>query len=160
MACASAGAVLASAGGCKYSVEVRNATQRPVSVLLMQQNVDGWEWLIDSDRIPPGKVVTLGPSNAFFSTVMLELDATDEDAFGTRTKLRPGRSSFDVRESIEGNAIVFQLVARPNNRPQRRDVAPVQGDEGGGPRTGEQATDSGAAVTPPPPAPARVEPTR
>ncbi len=153
---AAAGLVLGLAlSGCKYSVEVRNATQRPVSVQMVQQNVDGWEWLIDSDRIPPGKVVTLGPSNAYFSTVMLELDATDEDAFGTRTKLRPGRSSFDVRESIQGNAIVFELVARANNRPQRQDMA----TEGSGEAAKDKSSKEAAAV-PAPPAPARVEPAR
>jgi|GEM_PF-3154183 len=106
------GGLVGGMGGCEYAVEIRNATQRPVSVQMIQRNLDGWQWLMDSDRIPPGQVVTLGPSGAFLSTVTLELDATDEDAFGTQTRLRPGRTLFDVRERLEGNAVVFRLERR------------------------------------------------
>lgn len=110
--------------GCAYSVEVRNTTDRPVSVRMTQVNADGFDWLLDSDRVQPGQVATLGPSEAFFSSVFLEVDATNEETFTTRRELRNGRSAYDVFEDFDDNEVILRLVPREPDDPQRLERDP------------------------------------
>lgn len=111
--------VLAAAcvlGGCTYCVDVRNTTQQPVLVKMVQVDPIQPDWVLASQRISPGDYAKLGPSRVPFERVVIEVDNQTERSTLARYSISPGSTRLDVgqKPSTEPgrDEVIFTLQRR------------------------------------------------
>lgn len=100
--------------GCRsgYTVDVENASARPVSVRLLQDQVATDSKLLASDRLAPGQRTTLGPAKAVFtdSVVLMIEDLGETGMPPHKVKLEAGTTKITVTPANERTAGSFGVT--------------------------------------------------
>ena len=103
--------------GCTYSADVRNTTDGPVLVWMMQVDAVQPDWVLASARLGPGQYATLGPCRVPFQRVEVVAGNQMNDSVPARWSIQPGTARLDVGEKASTdpgrNRIVFSIERRP-----------------------------------------------
>ena len=90
------GAALASAPGCTYTADVRNTTNEPVFVQMLQIDPIQPDWVLASARIAPGDYAKLGPKRVAFERVVVDVGNQKKQSVNGRMRIRTGTTKLDV----------------------------------------------------------------
>lgn len=97
--------------GCQtsYTVGVKNDTDRPITLTVIETRASGTSDVLASKWLGPGDSATLGPGNSG-STALVELVA--ETKAGTSApavvQLSPGWTSYDIRRHASGRLVLVR----------------------------------------------------
>ncbi len=100
--------------GCTYSADVRNTTNEPVFVQMLQIDPVQPDWVLDSARIAPGQYAKLGPKRVPFQRVVIDVGNQTHNSVNGRTTITPGGSRLDVGMTTDPtrDEITFTLKTR------------------------------------------------
>lgn len=85
--------------GCTYSADVRNTTEKPVLVRMLQIDPIQPDWELASQRIGPGEYAKLGPARVPFERVVVEVGAQIDHTVPARFNMLPGTTRLDVGQT-------------------------------------------------------------
>lgn len=100
-------------GGCQYTVHVRNATDRPVHVQLIQRNLLNPDWVLDSGRVDPGSRIRLGPSRVSGGKILLEAGEQTPTHQPATLRVRAGETSALITYAADGRTPALRKDDEP-----------------------------------------------
>jgi hypothetical protein len=107
----------AAAAGCTYTADVRNTTDEPVFVQMVQVDAIQPDWVLATARIAPGEYAKLGPARVPFQRVMIDAGDQSKKSVNARLRVRSGTTKLDVgsKPSSEPDReeVIYTLERRP-----------------------------------------------
>ncbi len=135
--CAGALALIGAAGGCTYTADVRNTTNEPILVRMVQKQALKREWSMDSTRVPPGERVRLGPARSGWGKVLVEAGERTRTEEPVAHKIGAGETELEIVLAEDGRTLVLRRppkkqAAPPAEEPEQAAAAPEneKGEEG------------------------------
>jgi hypothetical protein len=115
--CAVAMALISPAGGCMYTADVRNTTDGPVLVRMVQKQALKREWSMDSTRVPPGERVRLGPARSGWGKVLIEAGERTRTEEPVTHRIGAGQTDLEITLAEDGRTLVLRTKPGDHEAP-------------------------------------------
>jgi hypothetical protein len=107
---------MALLAGCTYSADVRNTTNGPVLVKMLQVDPIQPDWELASQRVGPGEYARLGPVRVPFQRVVIQVGNQLAHSVPARCTITAGTARLDVGQTASSESgreeVVFTLQRR------------------------------------------------